>query len=398
MNLIDISGGYLFKVNVRMYDKKEDLSQPNAMHSKVVSHENIPLKRDPDIQFMCPPLDSEAHALLEKSLKEKGCLNPVIYWEGPNVIVDGHNRDEICSRLKIPYERIPMHFDTKEDALNFVIDHQLGRRNLSDLQKSYLRGKRYLTEKKAAHRPSGSEVPQDDGVKGETAKKIAEETGVSPATVERDAVLAEAIDELREKIGDDFGKTLRNEKAKIPKKGIIELAKRPLEVLKSFGELIKEGVKPAKAIEIVQSQKASSGQEVGPGSPKDRELEKIEQYLTKALKALDKMEAAGQKEQVAELAAIVGRIFDRLAEIGEVNSDSSGQKVDASEDIQTDVKQDSVNPDLPNPAPKEENAEKGAGEVGPELSEEDSSGSENGLEDLSEDWEFYKDAIEDEHL
>ena len=54
--------------------------------------------------------------------------------------------------------------------MNFVIDHQLGRRNLSDIEKSYLRGKRYLTEKKAAHRPKSSELHQSDGVKGEMQK------------------------------------------------------------------------------------------------------------------------------------------------------------------------------------------------------------------------------------
>ncbi len=380
-----------------MYEKKEDLSQQNAMHSKVVSGENIQLKRDPDIQFLCPPLDREAHALLEKSLKEKGCVNPIIYWDGPNVIVDGHNRDEICSRLGIPYERIPMHFDTKEDALNFVIDHQLGRRNLSDLQKAYLRGKRYLTEKKAAHRPGGSELPQPDGVKGETAKKIAEDTGVSPATVERDAVLAEAIDELREKIGDDFGKTLRNEKAKIPKKGIIELAKRPLDVLKSFGELVKEGVKPAKAIEIV-SQEASSGQEFNLASPKDRELEKIEHYLSKALKTLDKMEAAGQKEQIAELSAIVERIFDRLKEIGAKNPDSSDQEAHiASDDSQTEVKQAASDGSPDSSSEEDADLEKESDNGGSDCIEGDSSiPMDDESAGLPDGWDEYDEAIKRE--
>ena len=360
---------------------------------------NVPLKIDPEIQNLCPPLDQEADTLLERDIHANSCRDPIIYWKSHNIIVDGHNRYRICTKLGIRYNCVPMHFESKEDAMNYVINHQLGRRNLSDLEKAYLRGKRYQTEKKAPHRPSSSpEVPQTEGVKGETAQKVAEEYGVSHATIERDAILAEAIDKLRANVGDDFSKELRCEKVKIPKKSIIELANKPLEFLKSLGERINKGEKPAKAIEIVQSQEASSGQEVDRGSPKDRKLDKIEHYLSKALKALEKMEAAGQKEQIAELSAIVDRIFNRLEEIGAEKPDSSCQKsVDVSEDAQTEVKEDSVNSDLANPAPKEENSEKDAGEVGHELCEEDSSSPENGLEDLSEDWGFYKDAIEDEN-
>ena len=286
-------------------------------------------------------------------------------------------------------------FDTKEEALNFVIDHQLGRRNLSDLQKSYLRGKRYLTEKKAAHRPSGSEVPQDDGVKGETAKKIAEETGVSPATVERDAVLAEAIDELRKKLGDDFGKTLRNEKTKIPKKGIIQLAKRPLEVLKSFRELIDKGEKPAKAIEIVRSHDVSSDQESDLASPtqKDRELEKIGHYLSKALKALEKMEAAGQNEQVASLSEIAQKIFDKLKTIGAKTPDQAAKNAPiASDELQTEIKEASSEPNSDNSEPTNDEDADVLDDNGEELAND----STESFADMPEGWEDYRNAIESE--
>src|SRR5512137_1893196 len=158
---------------------------------------NMPqLKIDPEIQFLCRTLDDGEYNLLVKDIEINGCIDPIIYWEGHDMIVDGHNRFEICTKLNKPYNCVPMHFDTKEDAINYVIDHQLGRRNLSNLEKAYLRGERYLTEKKAAHRPNSSELHQNDGVKGETAKKVAEETRVSQATIERDAILAEAIDAL----------------------------------------------------------------------------------------------------------------------------------------------------------------------------------------------------------
>jgi hypothetical protein len=281
---------------------------------------NIPkLKIDPEIQFLCRTLDDGEYKLLVKDIEMNGCIDPIIYWEGHDIIVDGHNRFEICTKLNKPYNCVPMRFDTKEDAINYVIDHQLGRRNLSNLEKAYLRGERYLTEKKAAHRPNGSELHHFDGVKGETAKMVAKQTGVSPATIERDAVLAEAIDRLRDGIGDEFSKNLRSGKIKISKKDTIELAKKPAEDLKPLVKLIEKGEKLAKAVEIVQSKEAlSSEQTSGIGSPikADKKLEKVEQYLSKALLALEKMDATGQQDQVANLSEIAQKIFDKLKTIG----------------------------------------------------------------------------------
>jgi hypothetical protein len=81
-------------------------------------------------------------------------------------------------------------------AVNWVIANQLGRRNLTPEQKSYLRGKRYQVEKKAKGRPDGK-LPQNEG---ETAERLATEYGVSPATIARDAEFAEATDTLEDEV------------------------------------------------------------------------------------------------------------------------------------------------------------------------------------------------------
>ena len=56
------------------------------------------------------------------------------------------------------------------------------RRNVTEEQKSYLRGKRYQSEKKAPHRPEkvGNSCPLT------TADRLAEEHGVSPRTIKND--------------------------------------------------------------------------------------------------------------------------------------------------------------------------------------------------------------------
>jgi ParB-like chromosome segregation protein Spo0J len=344
---------------------------------------NPPLDIDKDIQFLCRPLDEEAYCLLEKDIRENGCLDPIIYWEdgGKNKIVDGHNRYEICNRLGKKIKIRSMRFETKEEVMNYVIDHQLGRRNLSDMEKSYLRGKRYLTEKKASHRPNGSELHQDDGVTGETAQKIAEQTGVSQATIERDAVLAEAIDKTRESVGDEFIKDLRAEKFKLTKKSIIDLSEKPPEDLKAIVELIKEGKKMSAAEKIVQDKKGPSSDQSEDSSPlpeDDKNIKKIEGYLAQVLKILKKMKTTSQPDKLMELSEMAGKICDLLKEIGAKNPDSSSQ----------DIVHESNDPQVQNNQVTQDDAEEESANGCPESIEEDDPAK------LPEGWDGYEEAME----
>jgi ParB-like chromosome segregation protein Spo0J len=67
--------------------------------------------------------------------------------EAAYVLVDGHNRYNICSELGINFNVQLVPFDSIKEAKEYMIDLQLGRRNLNPQQASYLRGLRYQTEK-----------------------------------------------------------------------------------------------------------------------------------------------------------------------------------------------------------------------------------------------------------
>src|SRR5947209_4836615 len=48
---------------------------------------------DPEIASLIPRPSAEERALLEEQiLKEKGCRDPIVVWNGRNIVVDGHNR------------------------------------------------------------------------------------------------------------------------------------------------------------------------------------------------------------------------------------------------------------------------------------------------------------------
>lgn len=376
-------------------DQKESVEKIEKAIAITDSIRSLKLNIDSEIKFLCRPLNVEEYSLLEKDIEKRGCINPILYWEGHDIIVDGHNRYEICNKIGKTYNCLPMAFETKDDVMNYVIDHQLGRRNLSEMERSYLRGVRYLKEKKANHRPKPSELHQNDGVNGETAQKIAKKTGVSQSTIERDALLAEAISKLRAEVGDDFSKDLRSKKVKLSKKAIIELSKKSPDDMKALAELIGTGKKLSEAEKIVQSQNASPSSPTADATPKpkkDMNLDEIEKHFVRILETLDRMETTGEPEKLVELSAVALKICDRLKEIGAKTPDSASHDiVNTSGDTPTEIREESreANSDSSERVEDEEETEPIDDDV--ESAEDDYL--IDGLTDLPEEYDFYRDAI-----
>ena len=156
----------------------------------------INLKIDTEFQNQIPPLtDDEYKQLEENILKEGKLLSPLIVWG--NTLVDGHNRYAILQKHpEIYFSTMPLPFESREEVLAWICKNQLGRRNLTPGQKLFLIGKQYEAEK-SAHGESRKELHDENGRfhrscqtdnSGETMKtceRIAEENGVSTATVLR---------------------------------------------------------------------------------------------------------------------------------------------------------------------------------------------------------------------
>jgi hypothetical protein len=85
----------------------------------------------PEFEELIHPLSREELRELETSIKAKGCLDPIKVWRG--YIVDGHHRHRICEENNIPYEVLDMDFDDEWAVKLWMLNHQLGRRNLSDV-------------------------------------------------------------------------------------------------------------------------------------------------------------------------------------------------------------------------------------------------------------------------
>ncbi|MCL2422065.1 MAG: hypothetical protein FWD03_09430, partial [Defluviitaleaceae bacterium] len=86
------------------------------------------LKIDEDFKKLIPPLlPDELKQLKENILSTGRCRDAIVVWKG--YIVDGHNRYAICREQGIPFEVSKIHFASKKDALVWIAENQLGRRN-----------------------------------------------------------------------------------------------------------------------------------------------------------------------------------------------------------------------------------------------------------------------------
>lgn len=160
------------------------------------------LKVDAEFAGLCPELTTEELSLLEASIEADGIRDPVCAWQG--LIIDGHNRHRIAKTLRIDCPSREMEFADRAAVVEWIIANQLGRRNLTDEQKSYLRGKRYHADKtKGPNNPTGIKgVKAQNGhqhTANKTRHKLAKEFGVGTGQIQRDAQFAKAVDELEER-------------------------------------------------------------------------------------------------------------------------------------------------------------------------------------------------------
>lgn len=92
---------------------------------------------DPEFKGLIRPQSEDEHALLRASIERDGCRDALVTWHG--VLLDGHNRLEICEELGRKYETVDVRgVTTRDEALLWIIANQLARRNLEALDKAVL--------------------------------------------------------------------------------------------------------------------------------------------------------------------------------------------------------------------------------------------------------------------
>lgn len=205
---------------------------------------NITFEIVPELKNLIPALSKEEYEQLEKDIIENGVLDPLKTWDG--VLVDGHNRYEIAQRHGIDFKTIDLFFESYEDAKIWMINNQLGRRNISEEQKSYLRGKRYEAEKKK-HGGDRESSAQNEHLQKRTSDLLAEEYNVSRETIKRDEKFAKGVDAVTPELKEEILKG----SAGVNKGDLVEIGSTPQisSKLKEISKLtVQEQIKAVKEI------------------------------------------------------------------------------------------------------------------------------------------------------
>jgi hypothetical protein len=88
-------------------------------------------------RLLIPALSKDERTLLEANLIVDGCRDPLSLWG--DVLIDGHNRYEICTRRGLTFETRQIEgLESEDDARLWICRNQLGRRNLTDYQRVVL--------------------------------------------------------------------------------------------------------------------------------------------------------------------------------------------------------------------------------------------------------------------
>ena len=181
---------------------------------------------NPELQSLIPPLTPEEYAQLGANIVADGCRDPLIVWQEEQTLLDGHNRYEICERHGLPYTTIEVSLPDMEHAKAWMIDQQLGRRNLTPQQMSYYRGKQYEYQKQVGFK--GNQYTSASGKsyqKQDTAKALAAQHHVAEKTIRNDAAYAKAIDTIAATVGLEARQTLLARETKVTQQEVKTLAK-----------------------------------------------------------------------------------------------------------------------------------------------------------------------------
>jgi prolyl oligopeptidase PreP (S9A serine peptidase family) len=218
------------------------------------SQQETSFRIDPEFKSLIPPLTDGEREHLTTNLLSNGCREPLVVWVEEKLLLDGHNRHEICTKNDIFYKIEEISLSDRQSAINWIVNNQLGRRNLTAAHLSYFRGKVYNSSKLQGQRndltcdqnghklevdtendtcdQNGHKLSADkendtcdqNGHKLKTAQKLALEHKVGEGTIRRDGKFASALDLLAETLGNEVrGEFLRKD-TPITRQMILELA------------------------------------------------------------------------------------------------------------------------------------------------------------------------------
>ena len=161
------------------------------------------LKVNPEFQRLIPLQSRGEYLALSESIQAEGCRDPLLVWKGHNIVLDGHTRRDLCIEHEKKVKVREIELADEKAAVEFILQIQRQRRNLTAEAMSYFRGADYNAVKQLHGGNRRGRRPRDQSdTLVKTAVRLAEKYGVSEMTIKRDGVFAKVIDKIVTDYGD----------------------------------------------------------------------------------------------------------------------------------------------------------------------------------------------------
>ncbi len=256
------------------------------------------LQIDPEFESKIPPLTDDEYKQLEENIVSEGVvLMPLIVWN--DTIVDGHNRYKIAqAHPGIIFDVLEKDFDNRYEALAWICRNQLGRRNLTPIQKQMLIGDQFEAEKMVDGFRGNQYTSSDESGGGQSAphqndqnqarKRIAKEAGISEATVKRYGRFSRGV-AAAEEVSPGFRQAVLSGKLKPTQKEMQAIARAAPEKRKSLMEQIfhpQAGKADKEALAAIQKISDDMAREK-PGMTPQKAVQQFEWQVTRMLRSFD---------------------------------------------------------------------------------------------------------------
>jgi len=156
------------------------------------------IKINEEFKRLIPPLEEDEYQQLETSIKKEGVREPLTLWN--DILVDGHNRKEIADKLKVSYKTTKKNFKDKTEVILWMIDNQLGRRNISKYDRTRLNLKKEDILRPIAEKnmKSGKTLGRNQP-RVHVREEVAKASKVSSDTVSKVKYIEQKADEKQKK-------------------------------------------------------------------------------------------------------------------------------------------------------------------------------------------------------
>lgn len=211
---------------------------------------------DPEFEKMIRELTDDEFQRLEDLCMTYGVSDTLKVWKQKEsekpILLDGHNRLKIAMKRKLGYdiEEVPG-VKTRADAINWIKQHQLGRRNVTKEEKAAMLATR-ASAKVGTHGAKAS---------GARISDVAAQEGVSGRTISRAKEITKAIDTIGERLGKEVKNRILAGRIKLSTEQKKQLAAMDMPTARKITNELMRGVKAKSAFKMHPKHKAGDAAE-----------------------------------------------------------------------------------------------------------------------------------------